>query len=201
MNSAVVIRSRAKVSDVRKWVIALGVLTAGNMTRAEAEMKLRAYVPLLQDRFPPAAFTQASLEAVASQCRFFPAYGDVVTYLAAWWFEHRPPLPQLPPPPREPERPPPTPEEIAAVHARVCEVVASLHASPLYAEQQPQRLDDEATTTFIRPRYLTPDQLDQVNPLPNGRKRSHAAASPAATLDPDPASTEASAPTFDANTA
>ena len=47
---------RAPLGTVREWTIALGVLTAGNMTRAEAEMKLRAYVPLLQDQFPAGAF-------------------------------------------------------------------------------------------------------------------------------------------------
>ena len=41
------------------------------MTRAEAEMKLRAYVPLLQDHFPPGAFTQVSLHHVARQCKWF----------------------------------------------------------------------------------------------------------------------------------
>jgi hypothetical protein len=187
MTSALAIRSRAKVDDVRKWITALGVLTAGNMTRVEAEMKLRAYVPLLQDRFPPAAFTQSSLEAVASQCRFFPSYADVAAHLADWWRDHRPAPPALPPPPVEPPREPPTPEAIAYVHQRVREIVATLRAPPLYAEQQSGGLDDEDDLR-ARPRYLDPALLDQINPLPNGRKRTdanQATAAPAASLDPD----------------
>ena len=45
---------------------------------------------------------------------------------------------------------------------------------------------DEALTFRPRPRYLTPEQLDRINPLPNGRKRSDAATSPAAHVDPAP---------------
>lgn len=190
MTSLLTIRSKPKVSDVRQWIAALGVLTAGNMTRAEAEMKLRAYVPLLQDRFPPAAFTQASLEAVASQCRFFPSYADVAAHLGNWWRENRPLPPALPPPPVvEVPREPPTPEAIEYVHERVREIVATLRLPPLYAEQSTRRLDVDDDAFRVRPRYLDPELLDQINPLPNGRKRTDAAnqatAHPAASLDPD----------------
>lgn len=171
MTSALTLRSKPKVADVRQWLTALGVLTAGNMTRAECEMKLRAYVPLLQERFPAAAFTQASLDYVAAQFRFFPAYGDVVNALSDHWRQSRPPPPALPPPAPEPERDPPTPEEVEAVHKLVEDCVATLRASALYAEQQSQRLD-EAVEWKPRARHLTPEQLDEINPLPNGRKRA-----------------------------
>jgi hypothetical protein len=175
MTKAVTLRAKPKVSDVRQWVIALGVLTAGNMTRVEAEMKLRAYVPLLQDDFPAGAFCQRSLQHVAQQCRYFPSYADVVLHLRAWWREHRPAPPALPPPPPEPERPAPTPEEIEHVHRLTQEVVAHLRAADAAraADRQAQ-LDALGVTSRPRAIHLPPDVLDKLNPLPNGRKRTDA---------------------------
>lgn len=170
MTSAVALRSRPKVSDVRQWVTALGVLTAGNMTRAECEMKLRAYVPLLQERFPAAAFTRASLDYVAAQFRFFPAYGDVVNALSDHWRQTRPPPPALPYTPPPPERDPPTPEEVEAVHELVEDCIASMRAAALYAEASSEKI--EVAVEWNRARHLTPEQLDEINPLPNGRKRA-----------------------------
>lgn len=163
---------RPPIAAVREWTIALGILTAGNMTRADAEMKLRAYVPLLQDNFPPAAFTQDSLHHVARQCKWFPSYAEVVEHLGSWWKEHRPPLRALPPPDIPPPRPPATPEEIEYVHARVAEVIAALRTSAIDRDTQGRPLDIETGPLAPRPRYLTPEQLDAINPLPNGRKRA-----------------------------
>ena len=160
---------RTKVGTVREWTIALGVLTAGNMTRAEAEMKLRAYVPLLQDNFPPGAFTPESLHHVASQCKFFPAYAEVIDHLRDWWRANRPALPALPPPPPIRQRGEPTPEEIEHATRVVAETIAALRASA-----QPVA-DWQASSLRPKPRYLTPEQLDRINPLPNGAKR-HATA-------------------------
>jgi hypothetical protein len=168
MTKAVVLRSKPKVSDVRhQWVTALGVLTSGNMTRAEAEMKLRAYVPLLQDEFPPAAFCQDSLSAVARQCQWFPSYAEVARHLSEWWRAHRPAPVALPPPPAPEPRPPPTPEEVAHVRELVAEVTSALRAAALYRDSRAFDLDPPRP----QPRYLTPEQLDSINPLPNGRKR------------------------------
>jgi hypothetical protein len=129
-------------------------------------MKLAAYVPLLFDRFPDGAFTTASLEHVAAKAvKGFPTYGELAAWLSDWWREHRPlpPLLEKPreAPPLEP-RVPPSEEEIAHVRACVQEIVANMH-SPFS-----ERRDDQA-----RPRaaYLSPGQLDIVNPLPNGVKR------------------------------
>jgi hypothetical protein len=179
------IAKRTKVSDVRKWLVALGILTAGNMSRAEAEMKLRAYVPLLQDRFPPEAFTQASLEAVASRCRFFPSYADVGDYLADWWKAHRPAPPALPPPPVV-ERPPPTPEELAHVRECVATIVANMRSTAILADTVGRSFD--VPLPRPGPRHLTPEQLDRINPLPNGRKRTNDATLSAAPVDPDASS-------------
>jgi hypothetical protein len=163
------------VGIVREWVIVLGVLTAGNMSRAEAEMKLRAYVPLLQDQFPAGAFTQESLHAVAAQCKWFPSYAEVIQHLRGWWREHRPAPPALPPPAPVPPRQPPTEAEIAHVHACVQQIIANMR-SP-FAE----RSDMPGP---VQPRYASPELLDRINPLPGGRKR-HAPEAATASNDQD----------------
>lgn len=165
---------RPPVATVREWTIALGVLTSGNMTRGDAEMKLRAYVPLLQDQFPVGAFTPASLHHVAAQCKWFPSYAEVVEHLRGWWRDHRPAPPALPPPPPIRERDEPTPEEIAHVERVVAETVAFLRSDAQPIEDRPRP----------GPRYLTPQQLDALNPLPNGRKRYVPANDTAAPVDP-----------------
>lgn len=156
---------RPPVATVREWTIALGILTSGNMTRADAEMKLRAYVPLLQDNFPAAAFTQASLHHVAAQCKWFPSYGEVVEHLRAWWNPRRPLPPALPPPDLAPSRPEPPPEELARIRALVEGVTARVRANA----------DETVSGGSYGARYLSPGVLDQINPLPSGRKRSEAA--------------------------
>ncbi len=83
---------------VRDWLKALGTLTAGSMPHAEANARVDAYVPLLVCDFPPGAFTGDSLKAVARECKFFPAYAEVIQHLGAWWKSARPLLPELPPP-------------------------------------------------------------------------------------------------------
>jgi hypothetical protein len=152
------------IGIVREWTIALGILTAGTMTRVEAEMKLAAYVPLLQSHFVVGAFTQQSLHHVAAQCKWFPSYAEVVGHLGDWWREHRP----LPPsPPALPAPPPlpfhkPTDEELAHIRACVEEVTAGLRYRDDTGPNEPRA---------ARPAYLSPGLLDQINPLPNGRKR------------------------------
>lgn len=88
----------ADPEDVRNWLKAIGALAASNVDRREAEERVAAYVPLLVAEFPAGAFTAESLAAVAKRCRFFPAYADLVEYLAEWWSEHRMPLVALPAP-------------------------------------------------------------------------------------------------------
>ena len=185
---------RTKVGTVREWTIALGVLTAGNMTRAEAEMKLRAYVPLLQDNFPPGAFTPELLHHVASQCKFFPAYAEVIDHLRDWWRANRPQLPALPPPPPIRQRGEPTPEEIEHVTRVVAETIAALRASA-------QPVADWQTARTPKPSYLLPAQLDVLNPLPNGRKRTDATTTAASAAQPRtaPVGPDASARDTDAD--
>jgi hypothetical protein len=80
---------------IRDWLKALGTLTAGTMQADEADAKLRAYAPLLSQQFRPTAFTAPSLEHVASQCRFFPSYAEVVKYLGEYVRDHPQTIPAL----------------------------------------------------------------------------------------------------------
>jgi hypothetical protein len=151
------------VGKVREWCQSLAVLTAVSMTREEATMKLGAYIPMLMRDYPDAAFTTDSLNHVARQCiKGFPTYPELANYLSAWWRDHRPLPPALPPPEPIRQRGEPTPDEIAHVERVTAETIAFLRSSAQPIEER-------------RPpgaRYLTPEQLDIVNPLPNGRKRT-----------------------------
>jgi hypothetical protein len=181
---------KAPVNKVRLWCSSLGVLTAVSISRHEAEMKLAAFVPLLQDRFPTDAFTTASMEAVAVRCiKGFPTYPELVAYLADWWRANRPPpSPEvlrlmLPPPPTF--RPEPTPEEREHVARVTRETVAALRSTV-------QPIDERRPSAL----HLSAGMLDRLNPLPNGRSRVDATTPaaapvgagywPASNDDPDP---------------
>jgi len=80
----------ARIEVVRDWLKGLGTLTAAAMSVEEAVAKLNAFGPFLAEDFADAAFTAASLKAVARQCRYFPTYGELAPLLQAWWDESRP---------------------------------------------------------------------------------------------------------------
>ena len=150
------------ISVVREWLQSLGILSAVSISRQEAEMKLAAYTPMLMQRFPDAAFTAASLQYVAARAvKGFPTYGELAMWLHDWWQERRPLPPALPPPEPIRQRGEPTPDEIAHVERVVAETLAFLRSS-----EQP-----EADQRRPRASYLTPEQLDRINPLPGGAKR------------------------------
>lgn len=178
-------RQATHVGVVRSWCQSLGVLTAVSITREEAEMKLAAYVPLLMQEFPDAAFTSESLNHVARACsKGFPTYAELVGALSAHWRASRPVLALPPPPPPEP-RPPPTDEERAEVTRLAREAIAALRSTAqefdrrreaVWAAQErrgvvPPPYDDAGRP---RARHLSAELLDRINPLPNGRKRSDA---------------------------
>jgi hypothetical protein len=141
------------------------------MTREEASLKLAAFVPMLLDRFPDAAFTTASLEHVARRAvKGFPTYGELAEWLGEHWKQTRPPFPAIAPPPAPPPRDPPTPEEIEHVRACVAEMTAALRVSAIDKDTVGRPLPTGPIEP--RPRYLTPEQLDRINPLPNGHKRA-----------------------------
>jgi hypothetical protein len=179
---------------VREWLTSLGVLAAVSLPRDEAQMRLAAFIPLLMDRFPDAAFTPDSLQHVAARAvKGFPTYGELAAWLSEWWRENRPRPVALAPPPAASIAPwvPPTDEERAYVRACVQQVAAILR-SPL-SEREP-----DPELFHGKPRYLTPEQLDIVNPLPTGRKR-HAPNDAATAADPSADAAFASA--ADATTA
>jgi hypothetical protein len=167
---------KVPVNKVRLWCSSLGVLTAVSISRQEAEMKLAAFVPLLQDRYPADAFTTASMEHVARQCvKGFPTYPELCMHLSDWWRAHRPAPPALPAPPPIRQRAEPTAEEIAHVERVTREIVAALRSSAQPVEDRRQ----------LGASHLSPGVLDEINPLPNGWRRTHAATSPATPVDPD----------------
>ena len=99
-----------------------------------------------------------------------PSYAEVIEHLGGWWKEHRPPLPALPPPDIPPPRPPPTEEEIAHVRACVEEITRNMRSSAIERDTEGRPIDTGPPPP--KPRYLPPDVLDRINPLPNGRKRA-----------------------------
>jgi hypothetical protein len=149
---------------VREWLASLGVLCAISVTRREAEMKLAAFAPVLTREFPEGAFTTDSLAHVAAaSVKGFPTFGEIVQALRPWWADRRPLPPMLPPPERVPVHAAvATPEEREYVRALVEGVAARIRST-----------DDDtvAGAQAFGARYLSPGQLDAINPLPNGRKR------------------------------
>jgi len=70
--------------------------------------------------------------------------------------------------PHQPRRKQPTPEEIANVEASRAAAVAQL----VTHQADAQLGVDKLTGLPIRTAHLSPQALDAINPLPNGRKRS-----------------------------
>lgn len=105
---------------VREWLGSLGTLTGGSA--ADAEARLRVYVPYLLQAVPIEAFTPASVQEIARSCRFMPSYAELCDKLEAWWSHNRPDKPlrieyerteyQVNIPARRPE---PDEDEVAAV--------------------------------------------------------------------------------------
>lgn len=164
-------QQQTHIRTVRQWCQSLGILSAVSISRQEAEMKLAAYVPMLLARFPDAAFTTESLEHVARRAvKGFPTYGELAEWLGEHWKETRPPFPAIAPPPPPPPRPEPTPEEIEHVRQLCAQVVGELRASAIAKDTVGRPLPTGPVPPT--PRYLSPDVLDRINPLPNGRKRA-----------------------------
>lgn len=72
----------------------LSVLLAP-MDDAKACAGLARMLPMFNG-FPDAAFTPASCEHIASQCKRVPSYGELREKLGAWWNQHMPPPPPAP---------------------------------------------------------------------------------------------------------
>lgn len=88
--------AQADRAVIDKWLVMLATATAsGGMALADLEAKVTLYGDFLASEFDAGAFTRRSLQDVAAQCKFFPAYGELVPLLRAWWRENRPPTPTL----------------------------------------------------------------------------------------------------------
>lgn|SRR6185312_9441049 len=73
---------------VASWITRLA-----QITRQPEPIKKEAlanYVSLLASEFPGAAFTMQSLNAIAEECEFFPAYAVLRKKIAEWWDNHKP---------------------------------------------------------------------------------------------------------------
>jgi len=77
-----------------QWFSMLAKLTSPMEATAAAQAFL-AYAPMLE-QFPNEAFTLASLEHVAANCRHgVPTYADLREHLGAWWKDNRPNVPAI----------------------------------------------------------------------------------------------------------
>lgn len=134
-----------------QWIAMLAKLTSPMESTAAAQA-FNAFLPMLAD-FPDAAFTQASLDHVASKCRGgVPNYADIRSHIGDWWKRNRPPPPELPPPPEPPKQH--TEAEIAASTKLVAATVAALKAAAAYRDSQRPAMPERSQAI-----HLTPWQL------------------------------------------
>lgn len=74
---------------VAQWLMQLA-----SLCRIPPEMNIRGSVAvnarLLAEHLPAAAFTPASLEYVARECEWWPAYAVMRRHLSDWWRDNRP---------------------------------------------------------------------------------------------------------------
>lgn len=136
---------RASQAHVGHFLAKLGRLCAGNIALEDAMLKAEAYAPLLAAEFQAEVFTPESLAAVASQCKFFPAYGELCDYLRSWWRDNKPFVPALPAPQPKP-RTPATEEEKLVIAALTKKAVGYLQGvAPDETPEKPK----------IEPAYLS----------------------------------------------
>lgn len=80
--------AKPHLQTVTLWVTKLALLTVGGKT-PPTKQQIGLYATTLAVDLPQAAFTEASLQEVASGCEFFPAYSVVKTALEAWYSSAR----------------------------------------------------------------------------------------------------------------
>jgi hypothetical protein len=68
----------------KEWLSRLGVCCVFRGTPDDARMKLAVMAPMLAEDFPPEAFTDASLHAMACRFKFFPSYAELRDNLSTW---------------------------------------------------------------------------------------------------------------------
>ena len=168
---------RDKLIAITAWLTRLKDLTVGSR-QDDREMKdqIALYALVLIEDFDADAFTMLSLVAVAGQCKFWPAYGELRPLLRSWWQENRP-LPvmiasEIATPSRRSD---PTPEEIAYVHAKTQEAIAAMRPAWMGAQTA---VDVAANTSPPKPQYLTAERLAAIrdaNPLVRAARQQKAA--------------------------
>ena len=141
----------AELHTARRWATQLGRLTSARMSSDEAADFVEAVAPMLAMRFADTAFSAASLEHVAAQCKYLPTYGEIVPLLRDWWRAHGPKPQALPAPEPIRQRDEPTAEEREHVARVTAETIAALRSSVQPVEER-------------RPmaRCLSREQLSQV---------------------------------------
>lgn len=75
---------------IRKWLVALGTLTASNSPQDELRKRVDGMAALLSREYDEWAFCTDSFAHVAKACRFFPTYAELCEHLTAWAKENRP---------------------------------------------------------------------------------------------------------------
>ncbi len=73
---------------VNAWLSHLIVMVSPHTDKDAGREIFAAYVPGLAKRFPPRVFCPASAEAVAAECKRWPAYGVLVDLLRKWSTEN-----------------------------------------------------------------------------------------------------------------
>lgn len=142
--------SKADLQHVMGWLADLANMTAGSAPLADIKPKITTMAAMLADKFPAAAYCRQSLDAVASECRFFPPYSDVIKHLGGWWRVHRPEQPTIPAPQADhwktheipKPRDPPTEAEkllVGETVARLRMELASRHVAAAVASTKPER--------------------------------------------------------------
>lgn len=64
---------------VERWLIALGTLCAGNLTAADARVKVMAYARLIDH--PGACFTEATLRVAGKAFKWLPSFAELSAFL------------------------------------------------------------------------------------------------------------------------
>lgn len=75
---------------IGEWVARLSKVTASKEDDKLTKETLADLAIMLGREFPSGAFTSDSLQAVAANHPWFPAYADLRTSVALWWSENRP---------------------------------------------------------------------------------------------------------------
>lgn len=71
----------AQVGEVRKWLIGLGTLCAGQMELSDAKVKIGAYATLLQ--VPIFLLTTENLREAGAKFSWFPSFAEVSAFFEA----------------------------------------------------------------------------------------------------------------------